>query len=173
MDAKKFGAFIAENRKSKGMTQADLAQKIYVTDKAISRWERGIGFPDIQTIEPLASALGLSIFEIMKSQKIENNNDNDNMKEVIRSVVEMERENRKQERTAIGLTIFTIIITAILFYLTGKGNIGGSLFFGSIVAVDEVAIYYFLENKEDRESQKISSIIAICALLIIIFILLV
>lgn len=46
MDAEKLGAFIAENRKANGMTQADLAMKLRVTDKAVSRWERGIGFPD-------------------------------------------------------------------------------------------------------------------------------
>lgn len=41
MDAKNFGAFIAERRKAKNMTQADLASKLQITDKAISRWERG------------------------------------------------------------------------------------------------------------------------------------
>ncbi len=56
MDAKKFGAFLAEIRKGKNMTQSDLAIKLQVTDKAGSRWERGIGFPDINTLEPLAGA---------------------------------------------------------------------------------------------------------------------
>ena len=54
MEAKEFGRFIAGMRKEKKMTQAELAEKIHVTDKAVSRWERGLGFPDIQTIEPLA-----------------------------------------------------------------------------------------------------------------------
>lgn len=53
MDAQKFGAFVAQCRKEKKMTQVDLAAKLNVTDKAISRWERGVGFPDINTIEPL------------------------------------------------------------------------------------------------------------------------
>lgn len=71
MDACKFGSFIAENRKAKSMTQADLAKKLQVTDKAVSRWERGLGFPDINTLEPLAEALDLSILELMKSEKAE------------------------------------------------------------------------------------------------------
>lgn len=62
MDAKKFGAFISERRKEQHMTQAGLAGKIGVTDKAVSRWERGLGFPDINTMEPLATALGVSLF---------------------------------------------------------------------------------------------------------------
>lgn len=59
MDAKVLGSFIAAHRKENHMTQAELAKKIHVTDKAVSRWERGLGFPDINTIEPLADALGI------------------------------------------------------------------------------------------------------------------
>ena len=69
MDAEKFGTFIAAVRKEKNMTQAQLAEKIHVTDKAVSRWERGVGFPDINTIEPLADALEISVLEIMKDRK--------------------------------------------------------------------------------------------------------
>ena len=70
MDAQKFGAFVAEHRKEKNMTQADLAAKLQVTDKAVSRWERDLGFPDINTIEPLADALELSVLELMKSERM-------------------------------------------------------------------------------------------------------
>ena len=69
MEAKQFGQFIAGIRKEKKMTQAELAEKIHVTDKAISRWERGLGFPDIQTLEPLAQVLGISVLELMRSEK--------------------------------------------------------------------------------------------------------
>ena len=55
MDAKTFGAFLARMRKSQGLTQAELAQQLHVTDKAVSRWERGVGLPDINTLEPLAA----------------------------------------------------------------------------------------------------------------------
>ena len=71
MDSQKFGTFIAQCRKDKKMTQADLAAKLNVTDKAISRWERGVGFPDINTIEPLAAALDVSVAELMKSERID------------------------------------------------------------------------------------------------------
>lgn len=65
MDAKTFGTFLADTRRERGMTQAELADIIHVTDKAVSRWERGIGFPDINTLEPLADALGLSLAQLM------------------------------------------------------------------------------------------------------------
>ena len=69
MDAKTFGTFISKIRKENHMTQAELAEKISVTDKAVSRWERGLGFPDINTLEPLAEALGITLIELMKSEK--------------------------------------------------------------------------------------------------------
>ena len=60
MDSQKFGAFVAEIRKERGLTQSELAKKLSVTNKAVSRWETGAGFPDINTLEPLAEALGVS-----------------------------------------------------------------------------------------------------------------
>lgn len=73
MDNQKFGAFIASIRKEKGWTQLELAKKIKVTDKAVSKWERGLGFPDIQTMEPLAEALGVSLVELMRSERLAEN----------------------------------------------------------------------------------------------------
>ena len=69
MDADKFGCFVANRRKELHMTQKDLAAKIHVTDKAVSKWERGLGFPDINTIEDLANALEISISELMRSER--------------------------------------------------------------------------------------------------------
>ena len=65
MDAKEFGAFLAQVRRERNMTQDELAQQLHVTDKAVSRWERGVGLPDINTLEPLADALGLSLADLM------------------------------------------------------------------------------------------------------------
>ena len=70
MDNQKFSAFLAQCRKEKGWTQKDLAARLHVTDKAVSKWERGLGFPDIKLIEPLAAELGVSILELMRSESI-------------------------------------------------------------------------------------------------------
>lgn len=69
MDAKELGLFIARLRKEKQITQAELAKRLKVTDKAVSRWERGLGFPDINTLEPLADALGISLTGLMTCTK--------------------------------------------------------------------------------------------------------
>ena len=65
MDKELFGAFIARNRKRAGMTQKDLASLLRVTDKAVSKWERGLSFPDVTLLEPLAAAFGLDVAELV------------------------------------------------------------------------------------------------------------
>ena len=71
MDLSKTGIFISVARKKHNMTQIELAAKIGVTDKAVSRWETGKGFPDVSLLPSLSMALGVSISEIVMGEKIE------------------------------------------------------------------------------------------------------
>lgn len=65
MDAKSLGSRISSHRRVLGMTQATLAQMLGVSDKAVSRWERGVGFPDVTLLEPLATALQIDLSELV------------------------------------------------------------------------------------------------------------
>ena len=67
MEKKTFGTIVAELRKAKGMTQADLAQKMGITDKAVSKWERDLSYPGISSFPHLAEILSVSIDELMQS----------------------------------------------------------------------------------------------------------
>lgn len=69
MDNSKTGAFIKELRKEKNMTQRDLAELLHITDRAVSKWERGLCAPDIALLEPLSQALGVSILELMEGSR--------------------------------------------------------------------------------------------------------
>ena len=71
MDLTKTGLFISALRKQMNMTQKDLAERIGVTDKAVSRWETGRGFPDVSLLITLAETLGVSVSEIVTGEKIE------------------------------------------------------------------------------------------------------
>ena len=71
MDPKAFGAFVQARRKKLGMNQTQLAEKLHVTAKAVSRWERGVGFPSIELLQPLADALEITIAELMQSKLLE------------------------------------------------------------------------------------------------------
>ena len=68
---KSIGETIANLRKEKGMTQSQLAEKMNVTDKAVSKWERDLSCPDINTISKLADVLGVSVEELLKAKKSE------------------------------------------------------------------------------------------------------
>lgn len=69
MEAKALGNFIAGRRRELGLTQAQLAGRLHLTDKAVSRWERGVGLPDLATLEPLAAALEVSLAELMTARR--------------------------------------------------------------------------------------------------------
>ena len=115
MDAKKLGLFIAQLRKEQNMTQADLARKLQVTDKAISKWERGLGLPDINSIEPLAEALGVTVLEIMRSERIPVEDVTpESASEVITDAFDMVNAQRKQERKTL-IRISLGVLTAIAY----------------------------------------------------------
>ena len=69
MANKTMGQLIATLRKQKGMTQKDLADKLNITDKAVSKWERDLSCPDINSIPTLAEVLGVSVEELMQTKK--------------------------------------------------------------------------------------------------------
>ena len=70
LDKQQFGAFVADQRRQKQMTQKDLAQKLMISDKAVSKWERGLNMPDITLLVPLAQALDVSVAELLECRRI-------------------------------------------------------------------------------------------------------
>lgn len=65
MDARKTGKYISQKRKEHNMSQKELADKLNITDKAISKWERGLSFPDISMLIPLSETLEISLYDIL------------------------------------------------------------------------------------------------------------
>jgi desulfoferrodoxin len=80
LDSIKTGNLILKRRKEIGITQKELGDKLNVSDKAISKWERGMGCPDIASINDLAEVLGVNATEILSGESIWNDNDAGNMK---------------------------------------------------------------------------------------------
>lgn len=79
MDRYVTGAVIRTLREGKRMTQEELAERIHVSGKAVSKWETGQGFPDISLLEPLAMALDISVIELLSGECIQNRNQSANM----------------------------------------------------------------------------------------------
>ena len=69
MDAQKTGALIAQARRERGLTQKDLSQAIHVSAQVVSKWERGLNFPDLSLLEPLGDCLGLTVSELLSGQR--------------------------------------------------------------------------------------------------------
>ena len=155
VEAKEFGRFIAGMRKEKKMTQAELAEKIHVTDKAVSRWERGLGFPDIQTIEPLAQALGISVLELMRSERQEKAKEEaapeiqytqKEVAEMLQNAGDISRQQKKQDRNANVIAGFLVIGVAAAAWAAKIVNVGGGLILGGLVAAAFVSLWYFFQQ---------------------------
>lgn len=74
LDKKRFGAFVAELRKEKGYTQKELAEKLFLSDKAVSKWETGVSIPDTPLLIPLAEVLGVNVTELLMCKRMETEN---------------------------------------------------------------------------------------------------
>lgn len=73
------GAMIKELREKKGLTQAELAERLFISDKTVSKWENAKGYPDISLLEPIAKIFGISVAELMSGRMVSNFNISANM----------------------------------------------------------------------------------------------
>lgn len=111
IDKMQFGKFIAERRKEKGYTQKTLAQKLCVSDKAVSKWETGNSLPDVSLLIPLAELLEVTVTELLEGQKLQNNADLSTgqvetlVKKVLTFSEESPEKSRKKKRLDLGIYI--------------------------------------------------------------------
>ena len=157
MDPKKFGAFVALCRKEKNMTQLELAQELKVTDKAVSRWERGKGFPDISLLVPLAEALDITVLELMNSERREKRMEDfseENIKDMVIHVAAIEKKNQRDDRLITWIPVPVALITAFLTRFTGHGSLLAGLLLGGLTALAVVGLVLFVLDRKDNTSRK-------------------
>lgn len=111
MDTNTVGRFISERRKQKGFTQKELAEKLQVTDKAISRWETGKGLPDTSLLRPLSDILGVSISELLSGKIIEEADMKDQTDKIILDAL---KYSRRMLANMISLVLFLIGIVLLI-----------------------------------------------------------
>ena len=116
MDCEKIGNFIMQNRKAKKLTQKQLADKLCVTDRAISRWERGVGTPDISLLITLGEILEVSVNEILLGEKIENITKEQSDKILVDSISLYKKNDIK--KTVKTIFLIMIMIISLLFAVT-------------------------------------------------------
>lgn len=106
MDTEKMGVLIAKMRKEKGLTQKELADQLHVTDRAVSKWERGICCPDISLLEDLANILGVSISSLLNGEE--------EVESAIKTTITYATESRKQKTKQI---VNQLLLTSMSFLL--------------------------------------------------------
>lgn len=121
MDAKITGCFIAQLRKELGLTQKELAEKLEVTDKAISRWETGKGLPDTSLLKPLAEIFGVSVGELLSGKRMDDSQIKSQADHII--LESLSYEERQEKWKGILRYVFLGILVAL-----------GGMFFSMVVA---------------------------------------
>lgn len=167
IDKEKFGKFLAELRKEKGYTQKDLSKKLLISDKAVSKWERGLSLPDITLLIPLSELLDVTVTELLECQRLERPEmDPDQVENLVKKALvlhEGDPEKKKQERVQRAERFFACAGAAVLelIFLWGiygpmelaKGSIflyeGLGLVFGAYfwLFIREKLPNYFDENR--------------------------
>ena len=115
MDQLKIGRFIAERRKQKDLTQMQLSEKLGITDKAISKWERGITMPDSSIMLELCDILGISVNELLSGEKISMENNNQKNEQLL---LEMAKELERKNKT-IWSSMWAIMIVSMTALFAG------------------------------------------------------
>ena len=126
MDKESFGSFIAKLRRERKMTQQELAGQLHVTDRAVSKWERGLSYPDVTLLEPLAAALGTGVETLLTGQTTETA-PTETESAALRSVLAISGEERRQRRRRMTrcavLAAVLVLVGALLAAMQHNGRL--------------------------------------------------
>ena len=111
MEPTRIGRFIAERRKALGLTQRQLAERLAVSDKAVSKWETGRGLPDVLLMPPLCAALGITVNDLLSGEYV---SERDHQKKAEENMMELMKQNAENKlRMAQSLTCGAVTIVAV------------------------------------------------------------
>lgn len=113
MNLDKIGKFIADCRKEAKLTQEQLAEKLYITDRAVSKWERGISLPDVDKMLELCNILRINVNELLNGEKIDMKEYEKKNEKLLLEMARQEEQNNKR----LMLDMWVLLITTCLFYI--------------------------------------------------------
>ena len=153
MDLIKIGKFISETRKKKNLTQEELAEKLYITDRAVSKWERGLSLPDADKMLELCNILDINVNELLNGEKIDMK---DYEKKTDELLVELAKQEELKNKKMI-TDMYVLVITTVVFYIgiimLASFTLGEGTLFGIIVAVSTIVLvmvaFYALKLEMD------------------------
>ena len=150
----KFGKFLSEMRKEKSMTQKELADKLFVSDKTVSKWERGNSMPNVTLLMPIADVLGITVTELLTGEKISENNslNTDEVEKLVINSLDLSvrdtiRQRKKNWIYAFLITIGVVIAQAILMTVSGITieQMGDSIYISFLMLVFAVCCIFVKE----------------------------
>ena len=118
MDQEKIGKFIAALRKEQSITQKELAQRLGVSDKTVSKWETGRGLPEISIMQSLCKILGVSINELLTGDRLDENSYREKAEENLRKL--MDRKSYKEVAIHIAISGVLFLLAYLVFPLAAE-----------------------------------------------------
>lgn len=151
MDLKKIGKFISEERKKKNYTQKQLADILNVSDRAISKWECGKGFPEVSLLQPLCKALGISVNELLTGERLDKENYMKKAEQKMVHLVEEKKENRTKlililSMGLISIISFVTLLVVVTAYAEAISNQAKGILVFIACAVFSVGLLALLEG---------------------------
>ncbi|MBR2409395.1 MAG: helix-turn-helix transcriptional regulator [Lachnospiraceae bacterium] len=128
INKERFGAFVSLLRKEKGLTQKELAERLFISDKAVSKWETGTSIPDTALLMPLADLLGITVTELLLCKRMETTDtiDKSNMEDVVLTAIsysEEEQQRLYKKKNKWGYLFFlSLLISCIELFFTYQSN---------------------------------------------------
>lgn len=119
MDQIAIGKFIAEERKRKGYTQKQLSEKLEISDKTVSKWERGNGFPEVSLLLPLCKELDITVNELLSGERVSLEDYQRKAEENMVNLVKEAQESRKKIILSAVVALLVIVAAVPLFVLSG------------------------------------------------------
>ena len=113
MDQIKIGEFISEKRKEKKITQSELAERLMISDRAVSKWENGICLPDASNMQELCNILGITINDLFSGEVVDMK---DNEKRLEENLLEMTKLKEQRDKELLTLEIFIGILVSIIMF---------------------------------------------------------
>ena len=119
MDQIKIGRFIADERKRKGYTQKQLSEKLEISDKTISKWERGKGFPEVSLLLPLCNELEITVNELLSGERVSEEDYRKKAEENMVNLVKEAQESKKKIIISAMVALLASIAAIPMFVLSG------------------------------------------------------
>lgn len=152
IDKEKFGSFVAQLRREKGYTQKELAEKLFISAKAVSKWETGTNLPDTAMLMPLAEILDISVTELLLCKRAEKDMPVTQVENVVKTAIVFSDDSRQRsvQIKKHNIAVIAVLAVAVLMELvlvSARGMLNSDIMTFELISF-VAGIYFFIFAKE-------------------------